>query len=485
MNEKQRRRRRGVVLTLQGLQKFKAAISEAEFLENSGKRYNLEVLSDRTSLDPDTLMKVFTCEVGVDKRTLNRCFKAFNLLLEPNDYELAVSQVQSLEGRGVAQAKVQQDWGEAPDVSVFYGRTEELATLTYWILEEDCRLVTLLGMGGMGKTSLSVKLAEQIHNEFEFVIWRSLLYAPSVQDLLADLIRCLSNQQETDLPGTVYGRISRLIHYLRLHRCLLVLDNVETILQGGDWQQTSCNNCTGHYRQGYQGYSELFKRLGEARHQSCLVLTSREKPKEIGLMEGEILPVRVLQLKGLQVVDIQQIFRAKGYFWGSTAEWSRLVEYYAGNPLVLKIVSTTIQKLFDGKISEFLKQNTAVFGDILNLLEEQFQRLSEAQKEIIYWLVFNRQPASFSEIREKISSSVSVQTLLEALESLEERCLIDKATPTLVEKRTALFSLQPVVMEYVTVARSRYSCVLESAIAPKKTARLHFPTDNNFETAER
>ncbi|MEO0854702.1 MAG: hypothetical protein AAFY15_14535, partial [Cyanobacteria bacterium J06648_11] len=42
------------------------------------------------------------------------------------------------------------DWGEAPDVSLFYGRAEELDTLTHWISTERNRLVALLGMGGIG-----------------------------------------------------------------------------------------------------------------------------------------------------------------------------------------------------------------------------------------------------------------------------------------------------------------------------------------------
>lgn len=67
------------------------------------------------------------------------------------------------------------DWGEAIDVSVFYGRTEELTKLKQWIIQERCRLVVMLGMGGIGKTALSVKLAEKISGEFEYVIWRSLL----------------------------------------------------------------------------------------------------------------------------------------------------------------------------------------------------------------------------------------------------------------------------------------------------------------------
>lgn len=91
-NPEKQRRKRGVILTPEGFKKLQAAKVEAESCEKSDKRYTLEDLSRRTGLDPDTLMKVFACEVGVDKRTLNRCFKAFNLLLEPSDYSLPSSQ---------------------------------------------------------------------------------------------------------------------------------------------------------------------------------------------------------------------------------------------------------------------------------------------------------------------------------------------------------------------------------------------------------
>src|SRR6476469_1241696 len=54
------------------------------------------------------------------------------------------------------------DWGDAPDASVFYGRNQELVTLEQWIVQDGCRLIGLFGMGGVGITSLSVKLAKQI-----------------------------------------------------------------------------------------------------------------------------------------------------------------------------------------------------------------------------------------------------------------------------------------------------------------------------------
>lgn len=78
----------------------------------------------------------------------------------------------------------QQNWGEAIDVSILYGRSQELALLNHWVLQEHCRLVAILGMGGIGKTTLSVKLAEQVQNEFEFLLWRSLSQAPPFEQLI-------------------------------------------------------------------------------------------------------------------------------------------------------------------------------------------------------------------------------------------------------------------------------------------------------------
>lgn len=434
MNLQQPRRKRGVILTLQGFHKLHTAKCQAESRENSDQRYTLEKLSLRTGLDPDTLIKVFRCEVGVDHRTLNYCFKAFNLALEPGDYQLPPTGKRSQNLEFPIPNCI--DWDDAPDVSIFYGRAEELATLKQWIISDRCRLVTLLGMGGSGKTWLSVKLATQIQEQFKFVIRRSLCNAPPIKDMLADLIRFFSTAPETDLPKTLDGRISQLIHYLKDTRCLLVLDNVETILQDG-----SVNQDVGQYRQGYEGYGQLFRQIGETPHQSCLVLTSREKPKQIGRQEGKTLPVRVLQLKGLQVIEVKAMFKGKGYFWGSPIDWKKLIERYAGNPLVLNIVATTIQNLFDGSIAEFLNQETAVFGEIRHWLGQYLLRLSDTEKQIINWLAINYQPASFSEIREKISLLVPPQQLLEALEFLQERSLL--------EKKATLFSLLPMIREYL------------------------------------
>lgn len=78
-------RRRGVILTAQGSCKLRQAKAEAE-IEHNFKRYTLEALSEETGLTPTTLSKVFTGSAGVDKRTLECCFDAFNLTLSEQDY---------------------------------------------------------------------------------------------------------------------------------------------------------------------------------------------------------------------------------------------------------------------------------------------------------------------------------------------------------------------------------------------------------------
>ncbi len=216
-----------------------------------------------------------------------------------------------------------QDWGEAIDVSIFYGRAAELAALNQWVVNDRCRLVALLGMGGIGKTALAVRIAEQVQGEFKYLIWRSLRNAPPVKELLTELILFFSHQQEANLPETIESQISRLMEYLRSSRCLLILDNGESILRSGEY--------AGRYCAGYEGYGQLLRRVADERHQSCLILTSREKPIGLTAREGETLPVRSLQLAGLRQAEAQEILKAKGLI--STEQKSRkLIEYYTGNP---------------------------------------------------------------------------------------------------------------------------------------------------------
>ncbi|MEH2239104.1 NB-ARC domain-containing protein [Nostoc sp.] len=440
MNQHKPKRNRGVILTHEGRQKLQKAKLEEELREKYGSKYTLEEISERAGLTSNTVAKILANEEGVDKRTLVYLFMAFNLELNPQDYFKLNPDLARLQG---LKNPKRLDWGEMVDVSIFYGRTAELALLEQWLIQERCRVVALLGMGGIGKTSLAAKLAQRVQGWFESVIWRSLSNAPPLFDLLPNLIQLLSNEQilETDLPKSVDSRISQLIECLQQQRCLIILDNVETILQTGAY--------AGCYREGYADYGLLIKRLGQVMHQSTLLLTSREKLKDVASHEGQTLPVRSLQLRGLKEEEGKKIFHLKGLS-GEESQEKALIELYSGNPLALKIVATTIQDVFNGDISEFLNQKTAVFGDICAVLEQQFERLSNLERVVMYWLAIARESIPLYKLQEDLTSLVIPHKLLEALESLIRRNLIDKFQSMLSEKSGLLFTLQSVVMEYVT-----------------------------------
>ncbi|MBD2122585.1 NB-ARC domain-containing protein [Trichocoleus sp. FACHB-262] len=351
-----------------------------------------------------------------------------------------------------------QDWGEAIDVSIFYGRADELSTLRQWVQQDRCRLVTLLGMGGIGKTALSVKVGEQLQGEFEYLIWRSLRDAPPLPELLATLIKFLSRQQDITLPESLSGQLSRLLELLRGSRCLLILDNFEAILQGG--------MRAGAYRSGYESYGELLRRVGEISHQSCLVITTREKPQEVGALEGDLLPVRTLPVAGLEAIAGHEILLAKGLA-GSTTEQEQLIEHYRGNPLALKIAATSIQDLFAGDIAAFLDQGMGAFNGIATLLTQQFERLSDIEAQVMYWLAINREPVVPAELQVNMIPEISRPKLMETLESLTWRCLIDTAKPTAGATRPLGFTQQPVVMEYVTEKLIEQVCEEIVTVSPR------------------
>ncbi len=324
-------------------------------------------------------------------------------------------------------------WGEAPSSQQFYGREKELDELQSWVIGGHCRLLAILGMGGIGKTSLAVALVNVVKDSFEYIFWRSLQQAPSFHHMLHSCIKFLSDQQEIDFPDEIEDLISLLLFYLREHRCLLVFDNCETVFQSGKG--------TGVYRDGYEDYGRLFQRVGEAQHQSCLLLTSREKTREVALLEGKDTSIRSFHLYGLKSRDGANIVQRKGIV-GEAQSVEKLIDLYAGNPLALKLVSQFILEVFNGEITAFLRDGQRIFSDIQDVLDQQVQRLSPLEQEIMYWLAIERETVSFQKVNDDLVHPVPRRMIQAAFQSLRRRYLI--------ETSASGFTLQNVVMEYMT-----------------------------------
>jgi hypothetical protein len=253
-----------------------------------------------------------------------------------------------------------------------------------------------------------------------------------LEELLEEWLLFLSDQQIQDLPAETDKRLARLLDYLRQKRCLLVLDNVETILS---------QEKAGHYQPGYEAYGRLLERIGESRHQSCLVLTSREKPAEFVRLEGETTPIRSLKLPHLTVEAGRALLQNRGLN-GPDEAWQALIERYSGNPLALKVVAETIRELFNGEITGFLAGDTTIFGGIRELLAEQFERLSALEQELMIWLAIEREAVGPEQLQANLIQPPPQRELLERLRALRRRSLLERGETG--------FTLQNVVMEYVT-----------------------------------
>lgn len=327
-----------------------------------------------------------------------------------------------------------QDWGAAIDVSYFYNRQQELETLETWISGNSTRAIGIFGIGGIGKTSLSVKLAQQIQSQFEFVIWRSLQQAPTLDAIISNVLRILTGSS-----ATTNNSISALMEQLWQKRCLLIFDNLESILQGG--------NRSGQYQPGYEDYGLLFGRIADESHQSCLILTGREQPGGFAVRSGENSPVRSLQICGLSPPVCQKLLADKG-LKATLLQCQVLVNYFGGNPLALKVAATTIKTLFGGDIHAFLVQGNIVFSDLWDLLDRQFDRLSPLQQQIMYWIAINQEGATPAKLKTEILPKVSGRQLMEALEGLAERSLIEDRR-SLNQNAPTTLMLQPAILEYV------------------------------------
>lgn len=160
------KRRRGVILTLQGLQKLEKAKSDAEFEENSGNRYTLEQMSDRTRLAINTVMKIYGRETGVDRNTLKRCFRAFNLILEPSDYSWVFAQNDRVEAsptppKPEKDIELESPGGQVPLDSPFYLERDLIESECYKTILQPGALIRILAPRRTGKTSLMARILQK------------------------------------------------------------------------------------------------------------------------------------------------------------------------------------------------------------------------------------------------------------------------------------------------------------------------------------
>ncbi|MDJ1173936.1 NB-ARC domain-containing protein [Roseofilum capinflatum] len=328
------------------------------------------------------------------------------------------------------------DLSDAPELTDFYNRTTELSTLKQWILEDRTRLITIYGVSEIGKSTLTLKLIEDIQTEFDAIIWRSLSQTPTLSTLQTELKEFLAPS-----PANPSATV---IDIFRQTRCLVILDDVQNIFASGQ--------LAGEYLTDYKDYGKFFKQIARTQHYSCVILLSWEKPREIATLEGTHRPTRSLHLKGLDS-EAEAIFREQELT--DEEHWPELINLYQGHPVWLTIIAATIRELFEGQVAQFLAdppqpplekvghRKELYLGDLEPILEAQLERLSEVEQRVMAWLGSQEEGVDLSV--QLTHSEFSRSELLEGMQSLGRRGLVEKR---LVEERSH-FYLHPLWQQYL------------------------------------
>ncbi|NEQ72788.1 MAG: hypothetical protein F6K23_06720 [Okeania sp. SIO2C9] len=123
------------------------------------------------------------------------------------------------------------DLSEAPDLYWLCDRHTELTTLKQWINENHTRIITILGLAGIGKSVLALQLIPQIKDKFDYIIWRNIDNYSTLEYLQTSIVNFLSppdsSSQKTADFSPAKTTNNQLINYLRKYRCLLIFDNLQ------------------------------------------------------------------------------------------------------------------------------------------------------------------------------------------------------------------------------------------------------------------
>lgn len=321
---------------------------------------------------------------------------------------------------------------DMPKVPILIGRTDELSRLEQWIVEARRNLLGIFGLGGIGKTALAVRLVERVQNDFEHVIWTSLRNTHNFNDFVSELILHLNNTQAANITSNSGALISNLINYLKRSRYLIIIDNCFPIFYS--------NALAGSYKKNHELYGLLLRQISESRHQSCVLITSREKPRGLAFNDYPSFSSRSFYLRDLQEPQGKRLLRILGIS-DKDNNLKNLTNIYGGHPYALIAASQTIIDLFNGEVSNFIDNNELIYGDIRRLIDQQFNRLSAIEKSILFSMKNGERSISLANLKKNIYASKQKHLFLESLESLYHRSFI--------YRQGDRFYYPPIINEYL------------------------------------
>jgi len=298
-----------------------------------------------------------------------------------------------------------------------WGRQQELQLLLQWLSNEQCRLVTIHGIVGVGKTALVAGLVQLLAlpttmnpSAFNTIIVTTCRSVSTPTHLIHDWLQQLSSQPSTTLPLTLDRQLDRLIQLMQQQRVLFVLDDVDHWFTHSDAAKRAT-------------YLTLLQLLVEREHRCTLLLTTNQT-LPISLATAEPDHCRHLPLGGLPPNDSRQLLMSYG-LQGSSADIELLQQHYAGHPLLLHLVAHEIQLLFAQQIAAFLQEDMPFTQAMITLLDQQLALLSPLEEELLTHLALNGGADTHEQLRHTLVTTPSKRDYMAALSNLVRYTLVE------------------------------------------------------------
>jgi len=304
-----------------------------------------------------------------------------------------------------------------PLPGTLYGREADLEHLMRWITRDRCRLVLLNGQVGSGKTTLARKLIARLaHPEqhqgwtrslgFERIFWRSLRDRPPLDLLLTDQVTPAGSMP----PATGNEAFEMLVARLRSQRCLLILDDSETLAAQAD-------------RAWVDGYRHLIMSIVAGEHQSCVLVVGREQLPLGSYFAATSPGVRSLHLTGLDYDAANSLLDAYGLHHDvAWRDW--LIAQYDAIPLFLHLGARAVHTMFQGDLAAFAAIESPIFDTICAVLDTEYSMLNDLEHAVLQHLAETSQPCTFVQLLQMMPAAESSMTVLRALQHLLRRSLL-------------------------------------------------------------
>jgi len=272
------------------------------------------------------------------------------------------------------------------NTSPFVGRQAEMQLALDDVNHPDCRLLTITGMGGIGKTRFALELCRHLSTSHKNVIFVSL------QDVSP--IRFINTIAEQLRFGSYSHDIleKQLIEYLRGQDLLLVLDNFETHLQ----------------------YASYLEKIIQQTPHIKIIITSRQRLK---LAAEYVLELGVLPYAdGASEMFIQYARRVSNQFQPDSTIIPAICEYLGGLPLAIELVAMWARTLSPRQMLEKLKSGDTFIDQtsLDHVFHQSWQMLSNMQQGMLAQLIVF--PSSFSSSAAESIIGIPIQTLTELVD---------------------------------------------------------------------